>query len=701
MPLSSVSWGDIGRLRGNLSEIQAAQKNRELEALYPLSETYIISRHTWMGRLIVYIYAIYRDSILPPLLALIDGMSVIPLPHIMHKLVCRVLTSVRETVENIALNWTSATPPTLSVPLKKGVTTLFENLTYQTYRAYQCHFIYQLYCLKHAAWPKDQIKNSYKDYLVRDLGENHPLIEICLQDFEEADDISSLNDFDVCAMRHLVVAFSETAQLLHDVCDCCRAVKDHPLQDVVRWHKDWSNKTFMRSLADIQGCVEVESQIQQAIPFSTLLTMGRLDVRLKELDRRIVVEWVTALENLKQNQLKLSHLQCVLRQIVSIAAVSQIKAVTLNTLVVSLSSMGCRRIDTEDPEHMRRREAMECGDRIQCNGEEWILGKSLPLGVRNFLNDRYRVFLLKDKEGKETDKVVKVGCNRFVLLIEQSQWQDEKTHWGIRPLIPFSLDSEGYCAIYRRLDSEKNLADYRWKSVTGDLIDAERDMAATLANHAYFWVYCCHATPQVDIKHLICDKNGDLYSTIPMAKGEENYNACEKLFIELSKGHLGVLNFLMKVSRLHLHPIAQFYRTIVKEVFMHGTVSLIAHPLPSAHDKACYQQRAEKIIAKAKELRERRLTTLINQARAVQFSPNDEREDEFRKCMIEKLIRLYDSFPVASSLWHVLEEQLRNCFEKENYDPFIQWSMPEKYYEAEFQRICDYNKRSSALTRNV
>jgi hypothetical protein len=408
------------------------------------------------------------------------------------------------------------------------------------------------------------------------------------------------------------------------------------------------NELFFKSLKKELHWVQMEGITQQMIPVARLAQIHRFDHLLLK-DKQALKDWVDALNRHKQ-QLSVSALTSILIEIARLIDIQGSSPVKLEDILEWLDREGCLLIRQPDGIHMDWREGLQPGHTIECNGKQLVLGELLSPVKKN---DAYKIFALKDFPRC----VVKIACNRLLLLLDAKKAQSAEHHWGFRDveIVPFvdnkgtshqalvsGLDAKGRCVVFEKLSSP---FPREWKSQTTQLDKAEEELALAFAVHIKHLMKTNTSVKNLSFDHLMQDATGCLKSTRLLKKGPSHYFQLERYCVEAAKGNFFVLSFIIRASQLHEHPLVHYSCRVVEKTVRSGTVSLVTEPLPQDHNYDYYKDHVRQLCQQALELHQECLNSVIERLR-MNGQYSSESPEPVAKGVLEAFIRMYQAAPV-------------------------------------------------------
>lgn len=614
---------------------------------------------------------------------------------------------VGKVVDIYTRAWKWIQPHSLTFPVKNTleliVTTLFDHAVHAAYDARQRRIWNSMRQIddmwKATLQSKDfkQQKERYAYYLDCELqGSVETNRFIYLADFD-ARSMELYSEQEEKVHRHTVINFHQATdffwslftqhegpylitQALMPMLKPASTLTDRPLYEALKKERMW---------------VEMEGIMQQAIPIALIAKLEGAEA-LTFAENRVLTRWVQAL-NCYQQSISPKLFSTVLHEIMSVIHLQGFSKLALPKFLFWLEQQGCELLFREDPEHMDWREGLSEGSKVVCNHTELTLGKQLS--PEKEMDDRFKIFECKNYP----NVVVKIANNRFFLLIEAHKAQHGEEHSIFRfvdtvnhlakgdgDLVRGGLDNEGRCVIQEKLFSP--LSDIKWLS-QGLILNAEDEKCALVfANHLYCMLQWKMTLPDLTLTHLMWDVEGVLKSTRLLKKGDANYNWLESCCVNAAKGNLGVLNFLMRVSQLHQHPVGRYYREAVEYTLKWGEMDLIGHPLPLGHRQECYDQHVKKLCVEAIGLKENCFKKVVAYLRKEnKYSYKD--EDLVRKTIAEKLFLFYQVWPAPGQFPQDVEQCIVKSFDENKVkSPLLNALDAKDYYQEKHALMIKYNE---------
>lgn len=217
----------------------------------------------------------------------------------------------------------------------------------------------------------------------------------------------------------------------------------------------------------------------------------------------------------------------------------------LGTLISALKRRGCKVLDEVDMRHITKYHHIESAGQV--------VGKTLEKVISS-KNNRFFICTIKD----EPDLIFITGSSQPDLTILSGDW------WGISPAKVIKLDSEYRWALIENLKDP--IANHKWTSEGEVLAKEDRELSMKVCNHIDKHINDDTHPEGLDLKHLMLNTKGELTTTTRYSKSNGfNFVEWEKLCAGLADSNPWVFHYLMKVSQLDIHPIAQYFRTIVME----------------------------------------------------------------------------------------------------------------------------------------
>ncbi len=157
-----------------------------------------------------------------------------------------------------------------------------------------------------------------------------------------------------------------------------------------------------------------------------------------------------------------------------------------------------------------------------------------------------------------------------------------------------------------------------------------------------------------------------------------------------------VLSFLMHVSKLQKHPVASYYREIVKHTLEDGKIHLIGHPLPSGYRQEFYHQYATELCARIQAIRK----NCVERVRAYQRkkrSYDRSKECELQQAVTNRLLNLYLIFPTSGDLSMLEGLVIASLTDGSSFDLDLVDS--ESYYQEQHEKMIKYNRMCSSSSQ--
>ncbi|WP_068471323.1 hypothetical protein [Candidatus Protochlamydia phocaeensis] len=476
-----------------------------------------------------------------------------------------------------------------------------------------------------------------------------------------------------------------------------------PLQRMMEQHPDsWIlNKNIYKALRREQRRTALEGILGQGIPVAALSKMESPDL-LSMQDKEALRQWIENL-NEKQGEIFFKDFARALEDIVEAVRIQGRQDYSLDCLLLELDRWGCQLLKREDPAYMDWREQLKPGDSIECNGKQLILG--CLLSPDKMIDDEYKVFALAGEE--HAGHVVKLSNNPFKLKMEAIKAQNENEHWGVRSAAIVErigitadgqpihgLDQLGRCVVVEKLHT--GLRDYAWTSHEAKLAEQDEKIALVLANHLYCQTRWGASSQNLSLDYLLFDEQGVLKSTHLLKKGQPDYDAWELFCHQAAKGNPFVLAFLMHVSKLNEHAVAQFYRGEVEHMIQTGETRYLSQRLPTGYQDKHYQDHLVKLCEDTRAVYENCLKwARIQKRRSGDY--NRHQEDELKREVRAKMLALYRMHATPGILPDCWQDKVLESFalpqqEHRGEDAFN----PQTYYQACFNLMMAKNQTALA-----
>lgn len=593
-------------------------------------------------------------------------------------------------------------PPSVHQALHFILTTLFDHAVHHAYDARHRRIWHHMRKLDHiekeVLGSDIQIKqcNRYGDHLKEEL-KNSPEVHnpLYLDDFDHRE-VNPLGEEEQKALRHRIVNFHHATypfwsmwmkkqeQLLrHTLMHCINIPASSTLLD----------RSLFKALKREAKWVQFEGILQQETPVNLLAKIHHPKSLTVPENQRLKI-WIEAL-NQQKHQLSLRLLILVLEEVSKIIALQGSSSVTLEDLIYWLDQEGCPLLHQEDEPHMDWREKLKRGDKIECNGKSLLLGEQISLEKEE---DVYKIFALENYP----EYVVKIANNRFRLLIENIEAKNEKQHWGFRlvetisnleedsNLIVSGLDKSGRCVVLEKLMPafEEDL----WVSTTFQLAKEDEKLALVFANHIFCMIQWKASAQNLSLSHLMWDQEGVLKSTRLLKKGSPNYNEWERYCEQAAQDNAYVLNFLMHVSELNIHPIALYYREAVKHTLKTGKTDLIGRPLPLGYRQDDYGEHIKNLCIQAQQIREICLKKFISHLRKKE-AYNYKQKDDLEELVVNHLLKCYQSSSTPGRFAEdFIQKTINNFLNFSEEKTAVDVEEIDSYYQNMHQLMMNYNQ---------
>ncbi len=536
---------------------------------------------------------------------------------------------------------------------------------------------------------RNRQRSLYEERLKRELKDSVEPWEHYLKDFDQKS--QPLSEKEKSASRHLILQFFQSTDFFWPL-----VVKERPGQLSFRAAVDpflqgaggdkprLLDLPLFKALKREKSWVELEGILEEPIPVNEWAKLAKRGdpSSLSLKDKMTLKNWVNAL-NRCHRQVTPRQLLHVLTDVISLLRIQGSSSVTLSDLLLWLDKAECPLLEEEDDSHMNGRERLKPESKITCNGSELVLGGLLSPQKAAGEKDRYKIFALPG----HPDKVVKIACNRFLLLLESEKAKDPNAHCEseircaeIKKDAGFGsgLDEEGRCVVLERLNPLLKTNPCTWKSRTIKLEKQEEGMAFVLAKYLAFLRRTETSICDFSLSYVMQDQTGKLKSTRLLKKGKEkgDYKEWERLCIEIAKGNLFVLCFLLQVSKLYQHQKALDYRTLVKETWETDTQENTFVDSVCEEAKKLHQECLRIIIAR---LREQGLYSSIKILK-------EDVEDK----LFESLKSVYEASPTAAYFSPSFKEQVIAHYFFETPSSLVLPPIDaeaKKYYESQRDRL--------------
>ncbi|MBA3722649.1 MAG: hypothetical protein H0W88_09650 [Parachlamydiaceae bacterium] len=587
--------------------------------------------------------------------------------------------------------------------LKYTFQDLFDQAVLQGYFAHHKHIADMLKQIDKAAkMPvNEEIRNGQKqrlrDYTHSAIGDNEKLksdeeYNKLNKYFEEECDKDLLTESKINEFRVLVTTCNQaTREFWRNALNQKTRMNLAPIEEWLSNSKLIENKSLNKALRRAQCLTDLEGIVGQKIPIVELAKMCSQD-GLTKSETTVVEKWIAKI-NVNKDIITLKNFVGAIKEIVSVINIQGQYPVRFDDFMLKLDEMNCELLQMEDNDHMQWRESLKEGDSFYCNNQYLLLGKEL--GAEKVVDDKYRVFAL---QGNMENYVVKIARNRLQLKFDAARV--EKLQWGIQsvqivknlgndPEKPISgLDRKGICVVLEKL--EKPLKDIVWTSNSAKLSKADEMKAHVIANLVYCMQQWKAVPDHLDFKSLMFDVNGVLKSIKILQKGPFNYNSLEEFCRLASLGCIHVLDYLMHVSKLVDHPIADFYRKAVLFTLQTGNNNLLMLPQPTKYRDLIYERHVEELCKQAQSIRQDTFKAVRDQLRRKgmhHFKNDSDLEQE----VSSRLMKFYKDLSTPGHIPPTFQKLIIDSFLNENEGEITQNPTVLNYYKRAFERMMKFN----------
>lgn len=606
-----------------------------------------------------------------------------------------------ETMSQIWQIWErmqgKTSPPSTENVIKLILTTGFDNAVHCAYSARQKRMMGNMREIdelwKSTLQPQDfvEMRKRYEHYLSKEFNESSKAVSDYLVNFDKRA-LGPLSAQEAKAHRHTIINFHQATHVFWSLFIKNKteniAIRQ-PLIHLMTSSSTLCNLDFFKALKKEWYWVEMEGWMQCTIPVAIFAKLHDPQ-SLTASERGCLNSWVQTLNQCQGIPPKL--FACVLNEVINVIYLQGSSPLTLPKLLAWLDEQGCQLIRQSDPAHLDWREKLKFGDKIECNGKQFTLGRQLS--PDKLIHDAFKVFELES----HPDYVVKIAHNRLLLLVEDTKASNEQEHWGVRLVetiadikdMTSGLDSQGCCVVLEKLSAPVD--SHVWNSQKFELTKEDEKVALVLANHLFCMSQWKTTAQSLSLAHLMWDKKGLLKSTRLLKKGPGNYNDWEELCEKAAKGNPYVLSFLMNVSKLSEHKMALYYQKAVRHTLKTGETDLIGRALPLDHRQDVYNQHVKELCAQAQKLRLDCFEMIsADLLRKNQYS--HKQEGKLKKSIADKLLELYQVSPTPGRFPPGFEQKFIAAFIKNaseiNFLPNP--SNIQDYYQKQHQLMMDYN----------
>lgn len=325
--------------------------------------------------------------------------------------------------------WEENHPTSLNDTLIETLTPLFNQAVEQAYLARQKRIIHHLSLLNRAL--KQTITPQwyrYKAFIAEELDLTQKDISSTFREtFRNLID-NGLNHQELASLQQTISHFHRATASFWKIPFSTGPETDN-LSLLIRSLSSTESSSYLtnahlfHALKKERRWAKIECILEQPIPLLALVKLGHAK-GLEASDKEALKNWVHAL-NQHGKALSPHLLACLLDEIVQIAKIQGTANLTFATLVHALAKEGCLLLHVEDSHHLRWRESLKPGDFLTCNGKVLKLGRKISHPKEG--PDTFLIF----ETPLNSRCVVKVANNRFRLLLDDQQKDDETAHWAI------------------------------------------------------------------------------------------------------------------------------------------------------------------------------------------------------------------------------------------------------------------------------
>lgn len=464
-------------------------------------------------------------------------------------------------------------------------------------------------------------------------------------------------------------------------------------------------KTWRQHFKRVQAMINLEGALQQPVPI-TLLAKWFHPEGLSRVEENRLTNWIQKL-NRHAHEITSKEFKKALQEMILILNKDGRHSITFEQLTLKFDEAGCQLMAAEDSDHLSWRRSLTKGVQIMGQGKTYILGDPIQL---ERTNDHYLVFHLQD----DPHRVLRIGRNCLELPLEILKFKDPKKNWGITPISIVDVDPKGKWMVVEKLQMFH--PSYQWVSQSYQLSTADLQMALILANHMR-WGWSNQLTPKdLNIGHIGRDVQGGLKSTHLLPCSGFNYIQLEQWCIDLGRVHANhtsdtqtnlsqtnwfAVAFMMHVSELHSHLLAEFYRGAVSYAILNEKTDLVGRPLPEEFPDQGYKDHAEVLSKKAIQLADECFKSVKLQLE--QKKEHLVEDDQKLKSQVKNvLIELYKASPVAAMLIPDLASQvIEVCVNKNSIANYQIKNQFDKYYQEQIKLLKKLNQSSQMNQESI
>lgn len=453
-------------------------------------------------------------------------------------------------------------------------------------------------------------------------------------------------------------------------------------------------------MGNVRALIQLESLLSGDVPINALAALSRLNLETRNQDDEVghsveaqIEDWIQKI-NALGSRLSVYLFDCALKEVISIVNHSPSKGshdekkASLDVLEAALAQRGCQIFEQDDLRHLAKREALKPGQKIQCNGKEFTIGKQISPIKRE--NDRKVVFELMRESSQDIDEsqVLVVGKNNVDLRIEFIRGIKQ---WGVLFNQLKELDQEGFCAIVERLHTP--LSGYEWKSQKYPLEPDDAWLARIICNHLFLCKKQNLFPKGISPKYLMFNQKDELTSSAIFEKEDGfDFGEAENFCRLLSNSNPWIYLYLTNVSTMHglpnrlmmdeckPHPAVGFFRTAFTNTIKSQRVCIASELIPDGCSR-------EKLDSVATKLCRDGLAIYFRCLAYIREKASKEDEKTLEEWLTMRLLHYYAYTGTTSFLWPGIEEKIKQDFVEKPSNPFKEAMNVVKYFEEEFDEI--------------
>ena len=337
-------------------------------------------------------------------------------------------------------------------------------------------------------------------------------------------------------------------------------------------------------LGQFQKIIDLEGMTNGPLPLELFEKICK-NKKLSDSDFKDLDKWIKKINTLPSSR----HLHQALQGFVNTINVPQsgenFEKADLIRLELMLEERGCKLFRQDDPKHLKWRDSLKKGFKLNLNEKEIVLGD--PVGKKILGIDQFLHFSINDMP----HLLVITGNNESVLGMKKHKHLPENGY-GVEPIQILDIFDHGRWALVEKLEP---LTTHYWTSTNYSLSSQDELFLRPLLN-LLKWLIQQQQTPDYfSLKYLMMNSQNQLRALRPTSKKEFNFNALEDFVLQCAAGNLKVYQHLMEKSGLYAHMTTKFYHEVMANVLKNN-------PTPPEDLAGIYNIEDPRIVDRANKL---------------------------------------------------------------------------------------------------